>query len=390
VHANSDFATQHRLKEPHVRKPVLLPLITALTAALLLTACGPSEPIRIGYVGGLTGRVADLGIAGRNGFQLAVEQMNAAGGVQGRQIEVIVKDDVQDPAQAKRVTEELVAAKVVAIIGPMTSAMAEPVLAAATAGGIAVVSPTVTTTALTGKDDLFLRVSSDTSNYADLSARYHFNKNGARRVAAVFDTRNRAYTESWLNDFRKAFLALGGTVTAELPFESGAETDHAALVAKLLSSKPDALLFITNAVDTAHLAQQARQADPGSKLIGVEWASTEELITLGGQAVEGLHLTQYFDRNDRTQEYLGFRRAYEGRFQQPPGFASVAAFDATRAVLEAIGRAKSSTPVKEALLERGPFTGAQQAVRFDRFGDAQRPAFITKIKDGSFVVEIAD
>ncbi|MFA7293457.1 MAG: ABC transporter substrate-binding protein [Rhodocyclaceae bacterium] len=373
-----------------MRKPVLLPLITALIAALLLTACGPSEPIRIGYVGGLTGRVADLGIAGRNGFQLAVEQMNSAGGVQGRQIEVIVKDDAQDPAQAKRVTEELVAAKVVAIIGPMTSAMAEPVLAAATAGGIAVVSPTVTTTALTGKDDLFLRVSSDTSNYADLSARHHFNKNGTRRIAAVFDTRNRAYTESWLSDFRKTFLALGGAVTAELPFESGAETDHAALVAKLLSSKPDALLFITNAVDTAHLAQQARQADPGSKLIGVEWASTEELITLGGQAVEGLHLTQYFDRNDRTQEYLGFRRAYEGRFQRPPGFAAVAAFDATRAVLEAIGRAKSSTPVKEALLERGPFTGAQQAVRFDRFGDAQRPAFITKIKDGSFVVEIAD
>lgn len=365
-----------------MRKTLALPLI----ATLFLTACGPSEPIRIGFVGGLTGRVADLGIAGRNGFQLAVEQMNSAGGVQGRQIELIVKDDAQDPAQAKRVTEELVAAKVVAIIGPMTSAMAEPVLAAATAGGIAVVSPTVTTTALTGKDDLFLRVSSDTSSYADLSARHQFNKNGVRRVAAVLDTRNRAYTESWLNDFRKAFVALGGAITAEVPFESGAETDHAALVAQLLASQPDALLFISSAVDTARFAQHARQSDPGSKLIGVEWASTEQLIALGGKAVEGLHLPQFFDRNDRSQEYLGFRRAYEGRFQQPPGFASVAAFDATRAVLEAVGRAKSSTPTKEALLERGPFTGAQQAVRFDRFGDAQRPAFITKVQDGSYVV----
>ncbi len=365
-----------------MRQPIFLSLI----AAFFLTACGPSEPIRIGFVGGLTGRVADLGVAGRNGFQMAVEQMNSAGGVQGRQIELIVKDDAQDPAQAKRVTEELVAAKVVAIIGPMTSAMAEPVLAAATAGGIAVVSPTVTTTALTGKDDLFLRVSSDTTSYASLSARYQFNKNGVRRVAAVLDTRNRAYTESWLNDFRKAFVALGGAVTIEVPFESGTETDHAALVAQLLASQPDALLFIAGAVDTARFAQQARQAHPDSKLIGVEWASTESLLALGGKAVEGLHLPQFFDRNDRSQEYLGFRRAYEGRFQQPPGFASVAAFDATRAVLEAVGRAKSSTPVKEALLERGPFTGAQQAVRFDRFGDAQRPAFITKVQDGSFVV----
>ncbi len=365
-----------------MRHAFLLPLI----AALSLTACGPSEPIRIGFVGGLTGRVADLGIAGRNGFQLAVEQMNSAGGVQGRQIELIVKDDGQDPAQARKVTEELVAAKVVAIIGPMTSAMAEPVLAAATAGGIAVISPTVTTTALTGKDDLFLRVTSDTANYADLSARYHFNKNGVRRVAAVFDTRNRAYTESWLNDFRKTFTALGGTLSAEIGFESGDETKHAALVAQLLASAPDALLFISGAVDTARFAQQAREADAERKLISVEWSGTEELIGLGGKAVEGLYLAQYFDRNDRTAEYQGFRRAYEGRFQQAPGFASVAAFDATRAALEAIGRAKRSTPVKEALLERGPFTGAQQAVRFNRFGDAERQAFVTTIRDGAFVV----
>ncbi|TXG93362.1 MAG: amino acid ABC transporter substrate-binding protein, partial [Rhodocyclaceae bacterium] len=169
-------------------------LLAATSLAVLLAACSPPEPVRLGFIGGLSGRVADLGESARNGFQLAVEQVNAAGGVNGRRIEMLVKDDGQDPAKARQAAEALVAAGVVAIIGPVTSAMAEPVLAAATANGTPVVSPTVTTSALTGKDDLFLRVTEDTRGYSDLAANHHFRKTGLRRVAMVFDTRNRAYT----------------------------------------------------------------------------------------------------------------------------------------------------------------------------------------------------
>ncbi len=355
-------------------------------ACCFLAACGPSEPLRLGFVGGLSGRVADLGEAGRDGFQFAVEQANATGGVQGRRIEIVVRDDAQDPAQARKAAEELVAAGVVAIIGPMTSAMAQPVIEVAGAAGIPVVSPTVTTSTLTGKDDLFLRVTADTRGYAGLSARHHFARTGVRRVAAVFDTRNQAYTESWLGDFRDAFAALGGSVVAAIPFASGDDADHGALVRQLLASDADALLFVASAFDTAHFAQHARQLDAKRTLIGVDWAATERLTELGGKAVDGLFLTQYFDREDRSPEYQRFRTVYESRFKHPPGFASVAAYDATKAVIDAIWRAKSSTPVKAALLGHGPFAGAQHPVSFDRFGDSTRKAFITTIRDGRFVV----
>jgi branched-chain amino acid transport system substrate-binding protein len=357
-----------------------------LMGSLLLAACSPPEPIRLGFIGGLTGRVADLGEAGRNGFQLAVEQANAAGGIGGRKIEILVKDDTQNPAQAKRVAEELVAAKVAAIIGPMTSAMAEPVLAAATAGGVTVISPTVTTAALTGKDDLFLRVISDTSNYAGLSANYHFTKNGVRTIAVVFDARNRAYTAGWLADFRKIFTGLGGTIVAEISFESGETTDYAALLRQMLVTKPDALLFISSALDTARFAQQAAQLKATQKIIGVEWAATERLMELGGKAVDGLYLAQFFDRDDKLPDFQNFRQAYAKRFQQQPGFVSVAAYDATQATLQAIGKNKNGESLKQTLLERGPFVGAQQPIRFDRYGDAERRAYVTTIRDGRFVV----
>jgi len=357
-----------------------------LLACTLIAACGPTEPIRIGFIGGLSGRVADLGEAGRNGFQFAVEQANATGGVQGRHVEILVKDDAQDPAQAMRATEELVAAKVVAIIGPMTSAMAEPVLAVAGKAGIPVVSPTVTTTQLTGKDDYFLRVSADTHGYAARSANYHFDQGKVRRVAAVFDTRNRAYSESWLADFRKAFTARGGEMSAEIEFASGDDVDYAGLVGRLLASSPDALLFVAGALDTARFAQAAQQAHAEQTLIGVEWSATERLIEFGGKAVDNLYVAQFFDRNDGSDEYRRFRASYLARFQRPPGFPAVAAYDATKAVFDAMWRARSSTPVKQALLETGPFAGAQGPIVFDRFGDSERRSFITVIRDGRFIV----
>lgn len=361
-------------------------LLTALAAVALLSACAPPEPVRLGFIGGLSGRVADLGEAGRNGFLLAVEEANAKGGIGGRKIETLVRDDAQSADQARHATGELVAAKVAAIIGPVTSAMAEPVLAVATPAGIPVISPTVTTARLTGIDDLFLRVISDTNEYSALSARHHFQANGVRRVAAVFDVRNRAYTENWLAGFRSAFGGLGGTLTSETPFESGDAGDYRAMIANALREKPDALLIIASAVDTARIAQQLpeRGSGPRLRLIGVEWAATERLIELGGVAVEGLAVTQYFDRNDRSPGYQQFQTTYETRFRSPPGFASIAAYDATRAVIEALSRG-GKAPLKQTLIEGGPFSGAQQPVRFDRFGDARRDAFITVVRDGRFV-----
>ena len=180
--------------------------------------------------------------------------------------------------------------------------------------------------------------------------------------------------------------AVGGNVVAEIPFESGEAAQHDVLLRQMLASKPDALLFVSSAVDTARFAQQARQLGASQKLISVEWSATEQLIEFGGRAVDGLFVAQFFDRNDTSPDYLAFRKAYEKRFQASPGFGSLAAYDATRAVLEALVRGNKGASLKTTLLEQGPYTGAQQAVTFDRFGDAQRRSFVTTIHDGQFVV----
>lgn len=354
-----------------------------LLSASLLGGCAPPEPLRLGFIGGLTGRSADLAESAHKGALLAVEQANAAGGIGGRKIELLARDDGQNPAMAVRALEELAALRVEAVIGPLTSAMAVAVLPAAEKAGLALVSPTVTASPLSGKDDQLFKVVSSTREYASQSAKYAYAQ-GVRRVAAVYDLGNSAYTRASLTDFREAMVALGGEVVAEAAFTSGDDPGYRNAVSTLGPARPDAILLIANAVDTVRLLLIARKQGLAAKAIGVSWAATEQLLELGGRAVEGLILSQYFNRDDTSPRYLAFQATYRARFKEDPGFASIATYDATRATLFAIGK-RGKEPLKQTLLTAGPYEGAQDIWNFDRFGDGQRKAYVTIVRDGRFV-----
>ncbi len=357
-------------------------LLLVAACLLAISSCAPPEPVRIGFLGGLSGRVADLGIGGRNGAILAVEQRNQRGGINGRPIELIAEDDQQDPEVARQAVARLLARPVEVIIGPMTSAMAMAVVPQVNATTVPLVSPTVTTNALTGIDDQFFRVVAPTARHVFKSADYHYRQLGLRRIVLVCDLRNKAYTDSWAGDFRRAFVALGGTVVDEIGF---ANDDALSMVAtRALAGRPDGALIIANSVDTGLLVQQIRLRDRQVRLATAEWAATERLIELGGQAVEGVIVAQYVDRQDGTPAYLAFRKAYRERFAHEPGFAGLTAFDATNVALDALASRQKQQTLKQALLAHGEFGGAQSPIRFDANGDTERDTFLSRIQDGEF------
>jgi branched-chain amino acid transport system substrate-binding protein len=126
-----------------------------LILSLVFFSCKPPEPIRIGFLGGTSGRVADLGIAGRDGAQLSVEICNQSGGISGRKLQLIIQNDEQTPEIAERGVRELIAEGVLAIIGPMTSAMGVAVVPIVNDAQILIISPTATTEELSGRNDFF-------------------------------------------------------------------------------------------------------------------------------------------------------------------------------------------------------------------------------------------
>ncbi|MDG4552407.1 MAG: ABC transporter substrate-binding protein [Candidatus Contendobacter sp.] len=353
---------------------------------VVLLGCNPPAPIRIGFVGGTSGRVADLGIAGRDAVLLAVELRNRAGGIAGRKVELLIRDDEQKSEVAQRVTRELIAQGVVAIIGPMTSAMAVAMAPVVNEARVPLISPTVVTNELTDRNDYFLRVSSPTREYVRKIALHERNARGLRRVTAVYDLDNRAYTESWLNDFRAAFAESGGEIIQAIGFQSGSDTAFLRIANDLLAPQPDGVVIVANSVDTAMFCQQIRKLDARIPLVGSEWGATERLTELGGKAVEGLTVAQIFDRNNTAPGYRVFRQIYFDRFRREPGFGGVAAFDAANVVLEALARHPAKRNLKETILTLRRFKGLQQPVVFDEFGETRRDSVITVVRDGEFVV----
>lgn len=358
-------------------------IFACMLVLLAVAGCEQGEPVRIGFVGGLSGTVADLGEAGRNGAQIAVEEINRAGGVNGRQVELIVRDDAQNPERAIAATSELIAMRVEGIVGPMTSAMAEVALPVAQRAGIVLVSPTVTARKFFGQDDNLFLLMSSTREEARLSAEFHFQENGVRRVVAIHDLRNLAYTESWLREFTFTFQNFGGEVIP-VAFESGVNVSFAKVVETALSNQPDAVLMISSAVDAARFAQKIRERNPQVLLFASQWAATERLVELGGQAVEGMVLHNYFDRNSKAPSLAQLRELYRERFQREPGFSGVAAYDATRILLTALARRQNGEALRDTLLTRGPFPGAEGEITFDRFGDNRRVPHVMVVRDGQF------
>lgn len=355
-----------------------------LLAGMLLAGCERREPLRIGFFAALSGRSTDLGVGGRNGAMLAIEERNAAGGVKGRRVDLLVRDAPQDPEAARQVFSELLQQRVVAVIGPMVSSLAMVAAPLADAAQIPLVSPTVTTAELSGLDDYFFRVIAGTEVYATHNAHYLAQKLEYHRAVVIYDLANLAYTESWLEHFRAEFSNWGGEMVAERTFTSGVDVAFTPLVGELLATHPDFILIIANAVDAALICQQIRKASPTMPIAMSEWGSTERFIELAGSAAEQVYVAQFLDRNDTSPRYQQFRQAFQQRFGQEPGFAGVAGYDAAQVLLAALERQSSGESLKSVLLKLGEVQGVQQRFSFDRFGDSDRQTYLSVIRDGRY------
>ncbi len=359
--------------------------ILAIAMTLLaLVGCTPEAPIRLGFIGGLSDRNSDNGQSGQNGVILAVEQFNRNGGLNGRMVELISRDDAQNKDTAARSAQELVDAKVEAVIGPFTSGMAAVIVPITGKAGIFQISPTITSMDFYGKDDNLFRINRTTRDNAREYARVMMSQ-GQKHVSVAYDTRNLNFTQSWLSEFRAEVNEKGHTLAAEVPYESGSDTDFAQVVRTMLAAKPDGLFFISGALDVARLAQQARQQAPTLPIGASEWASTEQLLDLGGEVVEGLLIVQNYNRDDSSARFQDFSEAYFKRFQRNPGYSSVSAYDAATVVLTALKNRKKGETMKEAALRSGPYQGLQQEIKFDANGDTQRKVYFTHIRDGRYV-----
>jgi branched-chain amino acid transport system substrate-binding protein len=361
----------------------------AVTGALAtlagLSGCWPDRAIPIGLMTGLSGHDLANAEDGRNGAMLAAEQRNAAGGVNGRELSLIVRDDGPDLVSALAAAEQLIALNVVAIVGPFASSAVQAILARIHEARLLTLSPTASYGAPPARDDYLIRLGSDVRASAASFARVLAGR-GQRRVALAVaqDLRGALYAQAWSDAFKVAFRGLGGRIVAEIAYGARLADPLSDVMRQLLAPQPDALVLTGGTVGVARLAQQARKQAPGVLVVAAESAANAALIELGGRAVEGVVTALLLDVANTSARFRQFGADYRDRFGRDPGFPAVAAYDAVTVLAQALAQQRSDESLRDAVLRNSPYAGVQQALVFDGLGNTSRPLHFAVVRDGRF------
>ncbi len=364
--------------------PIILNLIILV---VILTGCGKKEkePIKIGFVGGLTGRISDLGISGKQGVSLAVEQINQAGGINGRPVELIIKNDKQDPEVAVQVDQELIKEGVVAIIGHITSSMSMVAVPQINKEKIVMLSPTASTNDLAGIDDYFLRVQPPNIKEDYHLAQHAFKGMKLRKMAGVYDLSNRAYTEGCYSNFVSKFESMGGTLIFTTTFTSGQEVSHLDIAKNILNSNPEGLMIAAGALDTAMICQHLRKLGSHIPVVSSGWAMTPDFLQHGGTAVEGVVFSiPGYVKDSKDKRYLEFRKQFNERFGKEPNFSSVNSYEAAQVLFIVLSKTDDVEKIKDTILNQQIFPGLQGDIKIDKYGDADRKAILQTVKNGQY------
>jgi branched-chain amino acid transport system substrate-binding protein len=351
---------------------------------LLQAGCLHKDPIKIGFAGGLTGRHADLGIYGRNGALLAIEEVNNTGGIAGRQLELLVKDDEQNAVIARKVDQELIDEGVVAIIGHFTSAMSVAAVPLINREKVLMLSPTTSTNELSGIDDYFIRIMSPNLQATNALAQHLFASSEIQTLVVTYDDQNRAFGIDWA-DF---FVSLGKKLNKNiivLPFDSRGDFKFSDLSKTVLTHKPDAVLVVAAALDAAMFCQQIRKIGYDKPISTTMWSMSNDFLQHGGAATEGVTFTNWFDPAHSSKSSQEFYSKYQARFGEAPTFASHFAYETATILIHALRKTDDPAKLKEVILAQEYFDGTQGKIRIDKFGDPERDFFIMRVENGKFV-----
>ena len=206
------------------------------------------------------------------------------------------------------------------------------------------------------------------------------------RIAAIYDLGNKAYTEDWVNHFQGVIERDNASEVVRIPFEVRSDTLFLELATRVAESKPQGVLILANAVDTAMICQQLTKLAIDLPRYATGWSYSDDLVQFGGKSVEGLSIIQSANITDPAPAVQAFVETYRKRFRADPNFPAFHAYDATRMLLNVLEKTTDPEEVREKLLKIESFTGLQSDISVDRYGDLKNPRLhLAKIVNGQFI-----
>lgn len=325
-------------------------LVTSLGLSMLVTTALAQESIKIGVIEPLTGSVAYNGLASLNGAKLAVERRNAAGGVLGRKIELVVEDGQCRPANSVNAAEKLIQRdKVVALQGAFCSSATAAVMPVAEKYKVPLLTGVSSKADLTEKGLQYFFRSAETDRL--------MSKTFSKILAEKLQLKSVAYigvNDDWgrggVEDFSKDLEAMGVKTVMKEYFDHGA-TDFYTLLTKLRASKADGVFVAAETQDGSILVKQFKELGLQTKIFGVGSWATADFIGLTGAASEGIYAAVPYASSLPGERNKAFVDLYADAFKEKPGKYGAAGYNAMNILMDAIARAGKPQPeaIRDAL-----------------------------------------
>jgi branched-chain amino acid transport system substrate-binding protein len=347
---------------------------------------GPAapEPILVGEYGSLSGSEATFGQSTHNGIQLAVDEINAAGGINGRPVEVKVYDDQGKTQEAGTAVTRLITDDgAVAILGEVASSLSLAGGQVAQQYGVPMITPSSTNARVTAVGDKIFRVCFIDSFQGYVVAKFAAENLGIKKFATLYDQQS-AYSKGLKDDFAKALAGFGGTVVSEQAY-TGGDQDFNAQITALRSAGPEAIFIPGYYTDVGNIAVQARKLGVDVPLLGGDGWDSSKLAEIGGAAIEGAYYSNHYAAEEQRPEVGTFVTAYGAAYAGavPDGLAALG-YDAARLLFDAMKRSPSlgGADLAAAIAGTRDFAGVTGRITIDAQRNASKPAVVVQMKGG--------
>ncbi len=362
---------------------------SVVSAALVLAACGSvfaapkkAATIKIGGVAPLSGGVAVYGVECKNGIDLAVAEINAAGGVNGQMLEFICEDDEGDPAKSVSAYKKLITKdKARLIVGSLTSGCTLAITSQAQANKVLQIAPAATAPAITDAGNYIFRTCFIDPFQGRVGGKFSAENLGAKKAAVLYDIGN-DYSVGLMENFVSEFTKQGGTIVAKESYGTG-EKDFNAIITKVKAANPDVVYLPDYYSTVALIAKQLRAQGVKTPLVGADgWDGLTE--NAGDEVLNGYYSNHYAEDSD-SPAVQKFVKNFKAKYGKNPNAFAALGYDSIYMLKDAIIAAGSTdaTKVRDALEKtNGDYVTGH--IKFDEKRNPIKSAVMVKmVKDGN-------
>jgi branched-chain amino acid transport system substrate-binding protein len=367
--------------------------ILAAAAVLLLTGCNkPSgesaangDVIKVGEFASLTGSEATFGQSSHKGTQMAIDDLNAAGGVLGKKFQLLTEDDQSQAGQPATVVRKLISSDgVVAILGEVASSRSLEAAPICQENKIPMISPSSTNPKVTEVGDYIFRVCFIDPFQGTVMANFACNRLKLQNVAVLTDVKS-DYSLGLAKFFKESFVANGRKILAEENY-SGGDKDFSAELTAIKAANPDGIFVPGYYTEVGLIALQARQLGITVPLFGGDGWESYALVPIGGKALEGDYFSTHYSPQDTSPAVQNFVKEFQAKYNETPDAMAALGYDSAMILADAMKRANSTdgAKIRDALAAERDFSGITGKITIDANRNASKPAVILTITNGQF------